>query len=125
MPQEEEAVVAAVNVYVDGVRAADPARVKEAFRADGRMWGYLGDAFVTMSAGDFAEQVVAASPAPDNAYRADVHDVSVTGQTAVAVLDERAYLGADFRNVFGLVREDGVWRIASKVFTTLGTPAAP
>jgi len=48
-----------------------------------------------------------------------IHSISVTGETASAVLDERAYLGADFTNRFGLVRIDGTWRIVSKVFTTL------
>ncbi|MFT3798318.1 aminotransferase class III-fold pyridoxal phosphate-dependent enzyme [Microbacterium sp.] len=118
-PMHEE-IVAAVTAYVEGVRTADPTRVKDAFRADGTMWGYLGDQFVTMSAGEFAEQVVATSPAPDDSYSYEIHSVSATGDVASAVLDEKAYLGANFRNYFGLVRSEGTWRIASKVFTTVG-----
>ncbi|MBC9943103.1 nuclear transport factor 2 family protein [Leucobacter sp. cx-328] len=36
-----------------------------------------------------------------------------------AILEETAYLGANFHNQFGLVRIDGRWRIVSKVFTTV------
>ena len=114
----EDQVRAAVERYVAGVSTNDAELVKQAFTEDGRMWGYLGDDFTVMTAVDFAEQVVATAPPADPAYRAEIHGIEVTGGIATAILDERAYLGSDFRNQFGLVRVDGVWRIASKVFTT-------
>ncbi|MFT4232628.1 MAG: nuclear transport factor 2 family protein [Leucobacter sp.] len=48
-----------------------------------------------------------------------MHSITVTGDIAHAVLDERGFLGADFRNHFGLIKRDGAWRITSKVFTTV------
>ncbi|OJX65208.1 MAG: hypothetical protein BGO95_07110 [Micrococcales bacterium 73-13] len=111
-------VVAAVQRYVDGVRSGDPGLVKDAFRSDAVMWGYLGEQFVTMSGTAFAEQVVAGSPAQDGRYVAEIHSVRVAGGVATAILDEHAYLGADFRNHLGLIQADGAWRIASKIFST-------
>lgn len=114
----EDQVRAAVELYVEGVSTNNPELVKRAFSEDAMMWGYLGDKYETLPAGVFADQVVATAPAPDPAYGYEIHGIEVTGDIATAILDERAYLGADFRNHFGLVRIEGVWLIASKVFTT-------
>lgn len=112
-------VIEAIQRYVDGCKAADPEAVRGAFAADAVMWGYLGEEYVTMSGADFAANVIAGADPAGHAYAAEIHSVVVTGGIAHAILDERGFLGADFRNHFGLVRRDGVWRIASKVFTTV------
>ena len=112
------AVREAVELYVAGVRANDPETVKRAFSDDAVMWGYLGPTYVTQSGRSFADEVVATAPPEDPQYRYEVHSVEVHGSIASAVLEEQAYLGANFRNQFGLVLIEGVWRITSKVFTT-------
>lgn len=109
----------AIQRYVDGCKAADPEAVREAFAPDAVMWGYLGAKYATMSGADFAAKVIAGADPAGPEYAAEIHSVVVTGEIAHAILDERGFLGADFRNHFGLVRRDGVWRIASKIFTTV------
>lgn len=116
---EEAAVRAAVQKYVDGCVAADPAVVADAFDENAVMWGYLGPDYATMSGADFAANVVATAEPAGVAYAAEIHSISIQGEVAHAVLDEKQFLGADFRNYFGLIRRDGVWRITSKVFTTV------
>lgn len=118
MSTAEQAVEAAVQKYVDGCRAADAEQVRDAFDEHAVMWGYLGPDYVTMSGADFAANVVATAEPAGPEYASEIHGVEVVGDVASAVLDERQFLGADFRNFFGLVRRDGVWRITSKVFTT-------
>ncbi|MBK0422506.1 nuclear transport factor 2 family protein [Leucobacter sp. CSA2] len=115
----DQEIRAAVQRYVDGCAAADPALVREAFAPNARMWGYLGPDYVEMSGEDFVVNVVEpAEPAgPD--YASQISGIDVTGDTAHAVLEEQGFLGANFRNHFGLVRRNGVWRIVSKVFTTV------
>lgn len=115
----EEQVRLAVEKYVTGVKTRDARIVKDAFQENGMMWGYLGENFTAMTAADFADHVVATAPEPDPNYSAEIHSLQVTGEVATAILDERHYLGADFRNYFGLVRTEGTWRIASKMFTTV------
>ncbi|MBL3698609.1 nuclear transport factor 2 family protein [Leucobacter luti] len=114
-----EAVESVVQRYVDGCAAADAAAVADAFDQNAVMWGYLGGEYVTMTGAEFAAQVVGAAEPAGPDYRAEIHGISVTGDVAHAILDERGFLGADFRNHFGLIRRDGVWRITSKVFTTV------
>lgn len=115
----ETAVRAAVQRYVDGCRAADPAAVRDAFDDNAVMWGYLGPEYTTMTGAEFADRVIAAAEPAGEEYSGTIADIAVTGDIASAVLEERGFLGADFRNQFGLIRRDGVWRITSKVFTTL------
>ena len=114
-----EEVKAVVQKYVDGCVAADPAAVADAFDEHAVMWGYLGDAYATMTGAEFAAHVVASADPTGAEYHADIHDIVVTGEIATAILDERGFLGSNFRNHFGLIRRDGVWRITSKVFTTV------
>lgn len=115
----EAEVIAAVQKYVDGCKAADAEKVRDAFDENAIMWGYLGPDYVTMTGADFAANVVATATPAGGEYASDIHSVVVTGDIAHAVLDEKQFLGADFRNHFGLIRRDGVWRITSKVFTTV------
>lgn len=114
----EDQVRAAVELYVEGVSTNSPGLVKRAFSEDAVMWGYLGPNYATQSALSFADDVVATAPAPDPAYSYEIHSIAVTGNVATAVLDEKAYLGADFRNHFSLAVIDGAWRITGKLFTT-------
>ncbi|WP_024355404.1 nuclear transport factor 2 family protein [Leucobacter chironomi] len=116
---EAAAVEAAVQKYVDGCAAADADVVRDAFDPNAVMWGYLGPDYATMSGADFAANVVATAEPAGPEYSSEIHSVTVTGDVAHAVLDERGFLGADFRNHFGLIKRDGVWRITSKVFTTV------
>lgn len=115
----EAEVRAAVQKYIDGCAAADADKVRDSFTDDAFMWGYLGPDYTTMSGADFAANVIAmAEPAGDD-YRSEIHSISVKGDVANAVIDEEGFLGANFRNYFGLIRRDGVWRISSKMFTTV------
>lgn len=113
-----EEVRAAVQRYVDGCVAADPSAVADAFDENAVMWGYLGPDYATMTGAEFAANVVGAAQPAGSEYRSEISGIVVTGEIAHAVLDEWGFLGANFRNHFGLIRRDGVWRITSKVFTT-------
>ncbi|MEW2071619.1 nuclear transport factor 2 family protein [Streptomyces sp. NPDC007346] len=115
---DHEGVRSAVEAYVAAVRAADPEAVRAAFRPDAYMWGYLGPQLVSAPIEAFCE-VVAADADPGAwtpAYTYAIRSVEVSGDVAVAVLDESGYQGHDFTDHFSLVREDGVWRIAGKTF---------
>ncbi|UOR00513.1 nuclear transport factor 2 family protein [Leucobacter allii] len=109
---------AAIQQYVDGCAAADPALVRDVFDEGAVMWGYLGDRYTTMTGAEFADAVVAEAEPAGTAYTAEIRDIDVHGGTASAVLEEHGFLGLDFHNRFGLIRRDGRWRIVSKVFTT-------
>ncbi|MDI3387828.1 nuclear transport factor 2 family protein [Streptomyces sp. B-S-A8] len=116
--QAQDGVRKAVEAYAAAVSAGDPQAVREAFRPDAYMWGYLGRQLVAAPIETFCE-VVADDPGVDEwarAYTYTIHSVEVSGEVAVAVLEESGYQGHDFTNHFSLVRADGVWKIAGKTF---------
>jgi hypothetical protein len=122
-----EDVRAVVEDYVAGVTKPDADLIRSVFRSDAHMWGYLGGTFVTVPIDEFLA-VVAKTPDPAgwvSAYTHEIRGVEVTGDVAVAVLEERGYLGGDFTNYFSLVRESGAWAIASKTFFLTGGEAPP
>lgn len=112
-------VRAAVERYAEGCREADAGKVRDAFAPGARMWGYLGPDYVEMTGEEFAEQVIGPAEPASAGYTTSIHGIEIMGDVASARLDEQGFLGADFSNRFGLVRRDGVWRIVSKVFTTV------
>lgn len=116
---DRSAVEAAALAYVDGCAAADSDAVADAFSPDAVMWGHLAGDYVTMTGAAFAANVIAGADPAGPEYTHTVHSIEVTGDVATAILDEKQFLGLDFRNHFGLVRRDGRWRINSKIFTSL------
>ncbi|MFB6894448.1 SgcJ/EcaC family oxidoreductase [Kitasatospora sp. NPDC056327] len=119
------AVRAVVQAYVDAVTAGDSAAVRAVFRPDAHMWGYLGERFVSAPIDAFCE-VVAADTGErpwTGRYSSTIRSVEVTGEVAVAVLEEHGYQDADFTNHFSLVRADGHWLIAAKTFHSPTTTA--
>lgn len=123
----DEDVRAVVENYVSGVSKPDVELVRSAFRPDAHMWGYLGDTFLTIPIDAFLA-VIARTPDPAgwvSGYSHQVRSIEVTGDVAVAVLEEWGYLGGDFTNYFSLVRENETWAIASKTFFLTGGEAPP
>ncbi|WP_432124172.1 nuclear transport factor 2 family protein [Streptomyces sp. C10-9-1] len=118
LPPVHDGVHATVEAYAAAVCTADPEAVRAVFRPDAHMWGYLGPRFVSAPIEAFCEVVAADTAAHEwaTSYTHTVRSVEVSGEVAVAVLDEYGYQGHDFTNHFSLVREDGRWRIAGKTF---------
>lgn len=131
---DEEMVESVVRRYVTAVADRDIATLRESvFRDDATMWGYLGEALVVAPLDTFFGVVASDPPdgsmpvnmAPagtwESSYSDRIRGIEVTGDVAVAVLEEHGYRGLNFVNYFSLVREADVWRIATKVFTTSPT----
>jgi hypothetical protein len=116
-----------IENYVRGVTKPDVELVRSAFLPDAHMWGYLDGLYVSAPIAGFLD-VVAKSPDPAgwvSGYAHVIRSVEVTGDVAVAVLEETGYVGSDFTNYFSLVRENGTWAIASKTFFLTGGAAPP
>ncbi|QNE35404.1 nuclear transport factor 2 family protein [Leifsonia shinshuensis] len=116
-----EDVTAVVAAYVRAVSTADVPLLQSTFRDDARMWGYLGDQFVSAPIQEFFGVVDATSADLDwvSGYVTRISVVRIAGRTATAVLEEAGYAGSSFVNLFTLVHEDEGWRIATKTFTTV------
>jgi hypothetical protein len=123
----DEDVREVIEDYVSGVTECDVDLVRSTFRSDGHMWGHLGDTFLSMPIKGFLD-VVANTPDPVgwvDGYSYTIPSIEVTGDIAIAVLEEVGYVGGNFTNYFSLVRENGTWAIASKTFFLTGGVAPP
>ncbi|MFV0275642.1 MAG: nuclear transport factor 2 family protein [Parahaliea sp.] len=115
---QDGAVRALANSYVDACRRGDVLALRALFHPDAAMSGFLGDSAITGGPEPFFE-AVAHNPSPVRAglaYDAEITAVCVHGRTATVVLYEWGYLGMDFINNFQLIFTEGQWYITAKLF---------
>lgn len=113
-----------VQMYIDGAREGDAAKLRAAFHPDARMFGSLGGQRVDMPIADFFAMADGSPADTDGTYRARIVAVSQVGDAATVQLDEDGYWGAvSFTDFFALSRVDGKWTIVNKTFAhTAGEP---
>ena len=108
------AVHTVMTEYAEATRARSVERLSALFHPQAVMTGYLGPDLLVGGPGPFYDALAANEVSP--AYRGMVLSVSVTGDTARAVVAEQNLFGMAFVNDFHLVRTADGWRIVSKLF---------
>ncbi|MGH2937200.1 MAG: nuclear transport factor 2 family protein [Solirubrobacterales bacterium] len=110
-----EAVVAAVDTYVKGLRDGDVDQLKEAFDDGAVMYGLTQVGFLGGPIENLYTFIEEHGGAPEVIAHIDVLDITAT--TAVArVTMENDAMGDDFTDFHELVKLDGKWKIVGKVF---------
>jgi hypothetical protein len=126
-PQESVQTTRTIDLYVEGCREGDAAKLREAFHPDARMWGSMsGERYDE----PIAEMIALVDGSPvdvDGSYQARVASVEQTEDVASVVLIEEGFWGSvSFLDYFDLARIDGTWKIVNKTFArTGGEPPAP
>ncbi|NSL43881.1 nuclear transport factor 2 family protein [Streptomyces sp. 8P21H-1] len=110
-----DAVLEPLRAYVRGHATGRPGHFREAFLPTAHIGGIRDGVFVSWSLDEYCA-LFQGRPAPDEPARSRrVDTVDVHGTVASAVMTLRH--GADtFTDLFLLVRADGGWRIADKVY---------
>jgi Putative lumazine-binding len=113
-----------VQLYIDGAREGDAAKLRAAFHSDARMFGSLGGQRVDMPIADFFAMADGSPADVDGSYEARIVAVNQVGDAATVQLDEDGYWGTvSFTDFFALSRIDGKWAIVNKTFAhTAGDP---
>jgi hypothetical protein len=115
-----------VQLYIDGAREGDAAKLRAAFHPDARMFGSLAGQRFDIPISEFFA-IADGSPADvGGSYRARIVAVNRVGDAATVRLDEDGYWGSvSFTDFFALSRIDGRWTIVNKTFAhTGGDPPA-
>lgn len=123
--EQELAVRAVVESYVEACQRGDVMALRALFHPDASMSGFLGDSAISGSPEPFFE-AVEQNPAPLDAglrYESSIEQVSVDGRIGTAELREQGYLGMNFSNHFQLMSTGGQWYITAKLFDS--EPVAP
>lgn len=113
-------IEAAIGSYFQGHATGDPAHFRKAFLPSAHIEGIRSGVFTSWTLDDYCA-LFNGSPARDEATRKrtiDVIDVSGNAAMARATLDHGAMVFTDY---FVLLKVDGAWKIANKVY--YGQPA--
>ena len=119
--QETGQITRTVNLYVEGVRDGDAAKLEEAFHPDARMWGSLAGHRYDIPIAEMIAMFDGKPADVEGSYRAEITSVEQTDDVASAVLTEEGFWGTvSFVDFFALVRIDGAWKIVNKTFVHTG-----
>jgi hypothetical protein len=123
---EQAAITRTVDLYVEGMRNGDGAKLREAFHPEAWMFGSLAGTRYDEPIGELIAMVDGHPVDVDGSYRARVVSVEQVGDAACAVLEEEGFWGTvSFTDFFTLAQIDGTWRIVNKTFAhTGGEPPA-
>jgi Putative lumazine-binding len=123
---EQAEITRTVDLYVEGMREGDGAKLREAFHPDAWMFGSLAGTRYDEPIGELIAMVDGHSVDVDGSYQARVVSVEQAGDAALVVLEEQGFWGTvSFTDFFALVRIDEAWTIVNKTFAhTGGEPPA-
>lgn len=117
---DEAGVRAAVGQYLKGHATGDPAEMRKAFLPTAHIEGIRDGTFVSWTVDEYCRRFTG-TPASDEASRTrtiDHVDVSGTAAMARATLVHGA---TTFTDYFVLLKSDGEWKIANKVYSSRPT----
>ena len=121
---DEAAARKPLEAYLRGHATGDAAYIRQAFLPTAHIEGIRDGKFLSWT----AEEYIAGfkgSPAMDEAQRRrSIDAIDVTGNAAMARVT-LAYPGGTFTDYFVLLKVDGEWKIANKVWTRNPAPPAP
>ena len=111
---EYDAITNTIQLYIDGGKTGDTARMKEAFHPDATIFGYVGaDLFAgpIQQLFDWNDQNGAAKE-----LQGRITSIDLIETVATVRLELDNWTGHRFTDLFTLLKVDGQWKIINKVF---------
>jgi hypothetical protein len=118
--QEEAGVRAAINQYFKGHATASGEEMRKAFLPTAHIEGNREGKFVSWTVEEYASRFTGKPAADEASRKRTIDSVNVAGTAAMA----RATLvhgATTFVDYFVLLKVDGAWKIANKVYTASPT----
>jgi hypothetical protein len=112
---EEQGVRAAIGHYFEGHATGDPAHFRVAFLPTAHIEGNRQGKFTSWTLEEYCAKFDGKPAADEAARRRTIDLVDVSGDSAIAkaTLDHGAIVFTDY---FVLLKVDGAWKIANKVY---------
>ena len=117
---EDQAVRAAVNQYLRGHATGDPAEMRRAFLPTAHIEGLRDGKFVSWTAEEYSSRFTGKPAADEAARKRTIDSVHVMGTAAMAQAT-LVHGATTFTDYFVLLKVDGVWKIANKVYSSRPT----
>ena len=123
---EKAEITRTVDLYVEGVRNGDGAKLREAFHPEAWMFGSVAGTRYDEPIGELIALVEEHPADVDGSLQARVVSVEQVGDAAFVVLEEQGFWGTvSMTDFFTLAQIDGRWTIVNKTFAhTGGEPPA-
>jgi hypothetical protein len=123
---ENAEITRTVDLYVEGVRNGDGAKLREAFHPEAWMFGSVAGTRYDEPIGELIALVEEHPADVDGSLQARVVSVEQVGDAAFVVLEEQGFWGTvSMTDFFTLAQIDGRWTIVNKTFAhTGGEPPA-
>lgn len=110
-----EEIRAVVKTYVEGMVWGDGELLRRAFHRDACCIGHYDGGLEWSSLDDFIGSVSGETAAPGTSPYWRINGVAITGDTAVARV-ENDWAGMRFDDTLTLLHHEGRWQIVSKLF---------
>ncbi len=118
---EQAEITRTVDLYVEGMRNGDGAKLREAFHPQAWMFGSLAGTRYDEPIGELIALVDGKPVDVDGSFQARVVSVEQVGDAGFAVLEEEGFWGTvSFTDFFTLAHVDGAWKIVNKTFAHTG-----
>ncbi|EJM62075.1 nuclear transport factor 2 family protein [Pseudomonas sp. GM48] len=111
---EYEAIEKAIGLYIEGGRQGKSSVMKPAFHASAVMYGGPGESVEGGPIKGLFEYIDSHPAAPD--LNAHITNIEVQNQVAFARIESDNWNGARYSDMFLLVKDNGSWKILTKVF---------
>jgi hypothetical protein len=124
--QETEQIARTVDLYVEGCRDGDAAKLRQAFHPEARLWGNLAGQRYDEPITELIAMLDGSPVDVDGSFQARITALDQTGDAAAVTLAEEGFWGAvSFVDYFSLARIDGEWKIVNKTFVHTGGEPPP
>jgi hypothetical protein len=117
----EVEITRTVDLYVEGVRRGDGAKLREAFHPQAWMFGSVAGTRYDEPIGELIALVEEHPADVDGSFQARVVSVEQVGDAAFVVLEEQGFWGTvSMTDFFTLAQIDDRWTIVNKTFAHTG-----
>ncbi len=111
---EYNAVVEALQPYIDSAKTGDGKLTRSAFYDHAHIVGSIGGEFYNMDVDAFASAVTGGGPAPEVQHH--IAWIDISGPAAAAKVEFINWGGNRFTDFFVLYKHDGQWKISGKTY---------
>lgn len=119
--EDYDAIVATVQLYIDGSAQGDAAKLNEAFHPDAQMYGAVGGERFDEPITEYTKLMAETPGDAGGTMRARITSIVQAGDAAGAIVVEEGFWGTmSFVDFFTLSRSEGRWRIVNKTFAHTG-----
>jgi hypothetical protein len=117
---EDQAVRAAVNQYFRGHATGDAAEMRKAFLPTAHIEGNRDGKFTSWTAEEYSSRFTGKPAADESSRKRTIDRVEISG-TAAMVSATLVHGATTFADYFVLLKVDGEWKIANKVYASRPT----